>query len=450
MNILLVWPPSADYCILNEKFSCCEPLGLEYIAAPLLKEFTVDIADMRFEKSIEDLLKKKKYDVVGVAIPFTTSVNVCNRMLQQIKENDERVKVVIGGHYPTVTLDNIYLQYVDYAIIGEGVHSFYELVKAIENQTLIDDVKGIAIIEDQLVKYTDKIIFNTLDHYPIPARNLVSKYQNKYFHAHYTPVTLMRFSAGCPHNCTFCVLWKLTNREYIVRSNDLIIQELKGIDCENIYVVDDEAFINAPKMYELAQKIIEKNIRKRFHMYVRADTIINNAALFELWAKAGLDSVLIGLESIFDDELKGYKKNITSEMAHKCVEILHKNSIEIRANFIVKPEYSRENFQELKQTVFELDIDLPTFAVLTPFHGTDEYEKVKDQFIIDKLEFFDCYHTFLKTKLSLKDFYQEFSNLFRSAKLRDKREEHGTVFYAGKGQDFEEMTQKMENSYLYY
>lgn len=450
MNILLIWPPSPDYCILNENFSCCEPLGLEYVAAPLTNEHSVDIVDMRFEKNIIAILESKKYDIVCLSIPYTTSVNVCNSLLKQIKEFDKNLIVIVGGHYPTITFKHMYTQYIDYAVLGEGVYSLYELVKAIEENRVNDSIKGIAILKDGSIKFTENRLFTTLDDYPAPARQLVSKYRDSYFHAHYKPVAMMRFSAGCPHCCSFCVLWKLTGRKYITRSNDLIIEELQEIECPNIYVVDDEAFIDTEKMYDLGKKIIDNNIKKKFHMYVRSDSVANNPELFALWAKAGLDSVLVGLESVFENDLKGYNKSISEDTAYKCIEILHKNNVEVRANFIVKPEYSREDFQRIKDMVFKLDIDRPTFAVLTPFYGTDEHERVKDKFIIDKLEFFDCYHTFQKTKLPLKEFYKEFADLFRAVNARDQGGQHSKVFYGGAGGAFDEMTQTMEDSYLYY
>jgi len=450
MNILLIWPPSADYCILDEKFSCCEPLGLEYIAAALLADFSVEIVDMRFEKNIEQILAKEKYDIVGLSIPFTTSVNCCNILLEKIKKFDNTIKLVIGGHYPTVAFENISTEYVDFAVLGEGVNSFYELAKAIKYEEDFTNIKGIAYKNDGELICTEKRPITTLDDFPFPARRLTQKYRDKYFHAHYKPVTMMRFSTGCPYNCSFCVLWKITERKYITRSNEQIIKELKEIEGENIYVVDDEAFIDSKKMYELANLILENKLNKKFHMYVRSDSVVNNPELFAIWSKAGLDSVLIGLESIFEDELKGYNKNISNELAYQCVEILHKNKIEIRANFIVKPEYSKEDFRKLRNLMIDLNIDRPTFAVLTPFHATDEYEKTKNDFIINKLEFFDCYHTFLKAKLPIKEFYKEFADLFRAANARGEDGKSDKVFYSGQGSNFEEMVQMMEDSYIYY
>lgn len=451
MKIMLIWPPSPEYCVLTEEFSCCEPLGLEYLAASVLDKNDVKIIDMRFEKDLLGILQQYQPDIVGLSIPFTTVVNSSNNVLKTIKEFDSNIKVIIGGSHPSVGLKYVATKYVDYVIKGEGVKSFCELVEAIEQNKKVDDIKGIAYkYMDQFI-YTEETSVDTLDDYPVPARHLTEKYRKEYFHAHYRPVTLMRFSYGCPCNCSFCLLWKMCKRKYITRQNSDIIEELLHIDCENIYVIDDEAFININKMDRLADEIKKHGIKKKYHMYVRADTVSKNPKLFEKWAEVGLDSVLIGMESIFEEELHQYNKGISINTSVEAVRILKSNGVEVRANFIIQPDYTKEKFEAVKKFIKEVDIDRPTFAVLTPFYGTDYYETVKDKFIIDKPEFFDCYHTFLQTDMPLKDFYYEFAGLFRFANNRKKKEGEDRVFYAGKSnKSFEEMVKKIEDSYLYY
>lgn len=450
MNVLLLYPPNPDYCVLNEEFSCCEPLGLEYIAASLLQYHDVDLVDMRFDKDLEGLLNKKQYDAVGIAVPFTTSINTCNRLLRQVQQHSPNSIKIIGGHYPSTSLARMDLQYVDYLVTGEGVHTITELLDKIITGGDVMEVPGIAVIKDGKPHYTAERFYTDLDLCQFPARHLLSKYHNDYFHAHYKPITLMRFSVGCPYDCSFCILWKMTNRKYYTRGSESILQELEQIANQNIYVVDDEAFIQAKRMYDLADDIIRSGIKKKFHMYVRSDTIVNNPELFAKWAQAGLDSVLVGLESIFNDDLESYHKKISEEIARKCVKILHDNNIEIRANFIIKPDYTLEKFRRVRESIFELDIDRPTFAVLTPFIGTDEYVKVKDELIFHNPEFYDCYHTLVKTTLPLKTFYKEFADLFRAAQQRDQSKENKKIFYSGKGNSFNSFVEKIENSYMYY
>ncbi len=108
MKVLLIWPPLPEYCVLTQEFSCCEPLGLEYIAASVIDKYDIEILDMRFDENLLNILEQKNPDIVGLSIPYTTTVNVCNSLLKTIKEYCPNIKVIIGGHHPTVGLKHIY------------------------------------------------------------------------------------------------------------------------------------------------------------------------------------------------------------------------------------------------------------------------------------------------------------------------------------------------------
>jgi methyltransferase len=405
--------------------------------------------DMRFDKDLEGQLEKQNYDVVGIAIPFTTSINTCNTILRTVHTHAPEIVKIIGGHYPSTSLKQIDLHYVDYAVLGEATQTMQELLGAIERGENPEKIPGIAIVHHGIAQYTEKRKFDDLDQAPFPARHLLKQHHRQYFHAHYQPITLMRFSVGCPYDCSFCILWKMTNRRYFTRSISSVIEELLSIDNQNIYVVDDEAFIQVARMFHLADEIVTTRLKKKFHMYVRSDTVVNNPALFAKWAEAGLDSVLVGMESIFGSELAEYNKKIDLCIARECVNILHEHNIEIRANFIIKPDYTLDKFKRLRETINELNIDRPTFAVLTPFIGTETYIQMKDDLISDRPEFYDCFHTVTKTTLDLKTFYKEFSDLFRAAQQRDA-DENSKIFYGGKGNAFGGFVDKIQNAYMQY
>jgi hypothetical protein len=51
--------------------------------------------------------------------------------------------------------------------------------------------------------------------------------------------------------------------------------------------------------------------------------------------------------------------------------------------------------------------------MLPPLPGTDFYEQVKAQLITHNYDYFDLLHTLLPTTLPLKEFYEEFYNLYK-------------------------------------
>jgi radical SAM superfamily enzyme YgiQ (UPF0313 family) len=89
--------------------------------------------------------------------------------------------------------------------------------------------------------------------------------------------------------------------------------------------------------------------------------------------------------------------------------------IDIYASLILRPEFTRPDFAALRQYCHDLDLDYATFAMLTPLPGTDFYDEVEDQLITRDYDYFDFIHTLLPTALPLKEFYEEYYQLYQKA-----------------------------------
>jgi radical SAM superfamily enzyme YgiQ (UPF0313 family) len=123
----------------------------------------------------------------------------------------------------------------------------------------------------------------------------------------------------------------------------------------------------------------------------------------------------VGLEFCEDEHLAGIGKGTTVEDNARAVGILNDLGIGMHANLLVRPDFSKEDFAALKQYCRDLELEFAGFSVLTPLPGTEFYEEVEEQLITRNYDFFDFLHTVLPTKLSLKEFYQEYTRLFTSA-----------------------------------
>ncbi len=82
------------------------------------------------------------------------------------------------------------------------------------------------------------------------------------------------------------------------------------------------------------------------------------------------------------------------------------------ASFIVRPEFTKEDFAAFPPYCEKVGLRFATFAVLTPLPGTDLYEQVRDRLISHNHDFL---HTLLPTALPLKDFYEQLYGLYQTA-----------------------------------
>jgi radical SAM superfamily enzyme YgiQ (UPF0313 family) len=422
MKILLVEPAKAPLTIGGEDVFLYEPLALEYLAAGVSKDHDVRILDLRLEKDLQEVLERSSPDVVGIT-SYTVHVNTVRKLFEQIKEWNPQVLTVVGGHHATVAPEDFSSPDIDLIVMGEGVLAFKEIVARFERGEGFDAVPGegfdgipgVAFARNGGLVKAEPMPVSDLDVFPFPDRRFTAQYRSHYFSDWMKPLASLRTSKGCPYRCKFCALWKLAGGRYLKRRPEKVVEELAGLDEEFVFFADDESLVDASRMNTLARMIREAGIQKRYFLYGRSDTIARNPDLLELWRDVGLERVFVGLEFFRDEDLEDIHKGSTLRDNEQAVKVLQGLGINIYASFIVRPEFTRADFAAFRQYCRALELDFATFAMLTPLPGTDFYQEVRDRLITHNYDYFDFVHTLLPTALPLKDFYEEYYQLYQKA-----------------------------------
>ncbi|MGB5895610.1 MAG: radical SAM protein [Ignavibacteriaceae bacterium] len=417
MKILLIEPDKSPVVIGGEDFSIYEPLALEYIAAGVVNDHEVKILDLRLENNFEDVLEKFSPDVVGITA-YTVHVNTVRNLFNKIKRWNPNVLTVVGGHHATIMPEDFLSDSIDVIVLGEGIFTFREIVNRYERGLDFKEIPGIAFSKNGMLGKSDPLENVDLDEFPFPERKLTAKYRNYYYSAWMKPLAAIRTSKGCPYRCNFCAMWKLADGKYYRRSPEKIVEELEGIEEKYVFFADDESLLDVQRMISLAELIKEKGIQKRYFLYGRSDTIAGNPELLRMWKDIGLERVFVGLEFFRNEDLKYISKKSTVDDNNKAVKILQELGIDIYASLIVRPDFTKNDFAELRTYVRKLKLDFAGFAVLTPLPGTDLFKEVESKLITRNYDFFDFIHTVLPTKLSLKEFYKEYLNLYKKGITR--------------------------------
>ena len=413
------------------------PLALNELAGMCLEEEIV-ILDEKTENDnwkgeynylqrfIEEF-ELMKPDMVGVTC-ITAQFNAAMAILKKAKELNPDVLTLVGGIHPTLCPDSFIGSGADILSVGIGKNSFREIVKVYKKEGPRGDFSNIpelALNKGTHLQYTKSLCSLTYEEVSkhflfdeiMPNRALTDKYNYTIQPANKT-IHYLSTSSGCTHKCNFCSIWQTTRGRYFHKSVDNIIRELKTMDkYKVIRFCDANTFGDLKKARELFTRIIEEGLD--FHEYmadVRTDMVIAHPEIIELAVKAGLKITVCGLEATSDEELAAYNKSNTIANISNALKILNSLGVIVNGNYIIKPDYVQKDFDRLASFVTLNPIFHSGFTVLTPFPGTDLWEEMKDDIVIDNFDYYNLTNAVTKTVLPEKEFYDMVSQMYKVSK----------------------------------
>lgn len=328
MRVLLVRPPVPPHTMGLKHVMVCEPLELEYVAAGL-QGHEIRILDLILERGYEKVLREFRPDVVGTSC-YITGVNEVKKLCRAAKRWDTEVRTVVGGVHASKAPADFADHAIDCIVLGDGTSMMPELMEAFEGGRPLEEVPGLALpISDEEVVFTpDRPYMPKPDTLPLPRRDLVAHLRDRYYYIFHRPVATVKTTWGCWYRCNFCFTWQITDGMPHSRSPESIVEELAGIDCEDIYIVDDIFLINRRRLGRIARLMRERGIRKKIFCYGRADFISENEDVIAEWAELGLSAVLIGLEAASDPELDSMNKETTVDHNRRAVAVLRRHGVD--------------------------------------------------------------------------------------------------------------------------
>lgn len=407
MKVLLIRPQAPNKLsfinILDN-----EPLELEYLYTELKNRGIESyIYDGLIENvSVKDTILREKPDVVAVT-GYITQQKLMIEYCRLAKEFNSRIITVVGGVHVQRNYENFYDYSIDYLLRSESVFDFGELLSG----TDLSKINGLIYKkEGQYIK--NELIPVDINSLPIPDRSFFNKNKSKYHYLHLQEVATIKTAFSCPYNCNFCYCTLLAGGKYRARDLDLVIEELKTIESENIQIVDDDFLVDKSRLMEFVRLVRENNIKKTYICYARADFIANNEDIVKELSSIGVKYFLVGLEAISNEELIAMNKQVSLDENRKCIEVLRNAKAHCIALLIAPISADKEYFNKLYRFVEETKLLYVTVSIFTPIPGTPLYEEYKDKITSKDFEEYDFLHLVLEPeKLTKQHFYMEYNKL---------------------------------------
>jgi anaerobic magnesium-protoporphyrin IX monomethyl ester cyclase len=381
-------------------------------------------------QTLEKRIKSFSPDIVATSGFATCNVFVAARTFEISKKIVPDALTLTGGqHFSSMAQESLenYPE-IDIIVRGEGEETLVEVTKAIENQSNFSRIKGISFRnKKKIVHNQTRPLLEDLNSLPFPGYHFVGDYAHRY---HFTMMAgskakygMVEASRGCMHHCVFCSQWKhwrgTCRHKSAKRVSDEIEYLYKNYGSRLLWLTDDN-FGLGKRMNDLCEELIKRRFKDEITIFMqtRCDDVVQNQSLIEKMSRAGINYLLLGVESHNQASLDRYKKKTQPKQAIQAVKLLKQNNIFSQATCIVgERNDSHNSIEQLRQFMNDLDPDLAIFMALTPFPGTDLFEEAKRNGWIENENWadYDMAHAIMPTKfLSRKEVQYELFKCYRS------------------------------------
>ncbi len=436
-KVLFVEPPKDYWFVMGEYLP--PPYGILQLAGYLEKEIksvdieVVDCQAMGLDwRGLEKRIESFNPDIVASSGFATCNAYVTARTLETAKKIKPDILTLTGGQHFTVTAQESLEAYpeIDVIVRGEGEQTLAELVKAVERapkKPVLSKIEGLSFRHEQAIRHNpNRPLMKDLNALPFPGYHFVKDYVHKYNFKMMSGCKGYGFveaSRGCPHRCIFCSQWKhwqgVWRHKSIKRVADEIEYLYNDYGIRLMWLTDDN-FGFGKRMDELCNQLTARRFSDDLiiFMQARCDDVVNNKDLLPKMYRAGINFLLLGVESNSKFTLNSFRKGTNPEDNRKAVRLLKENGIFSQVTCIIgERKDTAETIRELREFVSFLDPDLAIFMVLTPYPGTDLFEEAKRKGWIEDWNWanYDMVHAIMPTEtLTREELQHELYRCYRS------------------------------------
>lgn len=364
MKIRLIQPAQLDDAGRPKKYKM---LFLPSATLANLAALTPDDVEVRVtDEYIDPIDFDEEVDLVGL-----TGLS-CHapRAYQIAGEFKKRGRTVVMGGIHASALPEEALQYVDSVVVGEAEDLWEKVIRDVQKQ------QPAKIYRSERYPDLKRLVIPRFDltNYAKCMKALFSK----------TPAIPIFTTRGCPFNCDFCSVTRFFGGQYRTKPIENVIREIEASGARDFFFVDDNIMANHGYAEQLFKAIMPLKIRW-FSQF--STLVLKTPQLVELAGASGCHEVILGVETINEENLKSVHKEFNKiENYSQVLKLLKDNGISPNVMII----YGMDNddisiFQRTMDFLLNNDVNFIHLNILTPFPGTELYKRLlKEERIFER------------------------------------------------------------------
>lgn len=384
MNVVLLNPP---YVTLTSRLGVGHqvPLGLLAVGGSLVDAgHNVSLLDAEAKRmsddEIVDALHELKADVVMIGHAGSTPAHpVCVGVMRAIKRRLPQLITIYGGVYPTYHVRQILRDEpsVDVIVRGEGEATATNVLSTIDRcgfaAWALSNVAGIAFrCENSIIVTQDAAPIRNLDAHRI-AWELIDDW-DRYQCFGLGRAAIVQFSRGCPHRCTYCgqhnfwVKWR--HRDPVRLADEIAwLHDVHGV--KFITLADENPTTDQRLWRQLLEEIARRGRDVQFFATIRAADIVRDAEFIDLYRRAGILYILMGIDATDPQLIEKIKKRSSTTVDAQACALLRRAGIRsMIAHIVGLGEDTWRSFWRAFQAMCHYDGDLLNVMYATPHSWT--------------------------------------------------------------------------------
>lgn len=349
-----------------------QPLTLPTLVALIPADLGISVEV--YDEGIQEIPDTLSADLIGMTVLTGTSTRAYE-LASRFRENG--ITVVLGGPHVTLMPEEA-LEHADAICVGYAEQTWPELLRDFAHGRLKRTyVQGPAF---------------TLERPVFPRRDIFDK-------RHFLTQAVFEATRSCGHDCEFCVAPTAWGRRQYQKPVGHVIEDIRRTAARKLIFIDLNLISDRMYARELFTALIPMNVQ-----WFGLSTVLigHDPELMELMARSGCKGLLLGLETISDGSLNDAGKQFNASIEYKrLIGDLHAMGMAIQGCFVFGLDHdTRDVFDATVDFAIEAGIDLPRFAVLTPFPGTPLHRRLKadGRILSEDWELYDGQHVVFQPK----------------------------------------------------
>lgn len=356
MKIALISPKGPLYRArggIFKKSLRYQPLTLTTLAALVPPELHAQI--VLYDEGVEPVPDMLDADLVGLTLITGTAkrayeLATCFRA--------EGKTVILGGPHVTLLPQEAAL-YADSICVGYAEDSWPELLRDYSRGAL-------------------KPAYYQAPDFSLDRPDMPFARRDMFDGGQFLTQAVFEATRSCVHDCEFCVAPSAWGRQQYQKPVDWVINDIKQFGPKRLIFVD----LNLISDLDYARELFTRLIPLKVEWFGLSTVLLaHDPELMELVARSGCKGLLLGLETVTPESLRDAKKRFNGSVGFKqVIGDLHHLGISIQGCFVFGLDHDTPDvFDATVEFALDAGVDLPRFAVLTPFPGTPLHTRLESE-----------------------------------------------------------------------